>query len=358
MGKGLIMAAAVASLLVAAGGASAAGGGPYVDPHKRFVLMVPPDAQLVDAGPKIDVAIHSRKGYMISLQTRSSNADTSAREMIGKFEAANLGPGKRFTLKIGEQQLRIASLPALDVLYEGNRIRARVLVVRGGKTDFVFMFQAPPRSFDALLPVFEWVLGSFQPAPDELTAPPAAAAVAVPRPPAAAPPHGAPPSRLAQARRFADRGLGYAIDYPADWIVGKPSPLAVMFSGRQGTDAYFATVSIQNVRPAQAQDPAAAAGMVFADLKGQLASAAGGVSYQGEGRYAYAKDGLALDGHQFMVSYTEGNRRFRQLTVVLPRPRLAVAHIWSYRAPEERFDVFHAIAQDMLRSWTIQVAGN
>ena len=95
----------------------------------------------------------------------------------------------------------------------------------------------------------------------------------------------------------------------------------------------------------------------LADLKSQLASAAKDVTYVGESPVVYQKNGLRLEGHQLLASYLHQGQRFRKWAVVLPRPSGTVAHVWSYTAPESRFERYRPIAESMLDSWTIQVAG-
>ena len=47
--------------------------------------------------------------------------------------------------------------------------------------------------------------------------------------------------------QFGERDIGYTVAFPGDWTATRLSPAVVLLSGREGTDAYYATVGIQNV---------------------------------------------------------------------------------------------------------------
>jgi hypothetical protein len=342
--------------VIGAGSAMAAGASSFVDPHGRFALMVPPDAQIVDdPDKKFDVGIRSaRKGFRVTVQTAPTNPQFDLAGLIGRFEAAYVGPSKQWSLKLGQRRGNVGRLPSFDGLYEGNRMRVRVVVARGRNTDFVFMLMAPLGGYEDAARDFDWILANFRPAATELGEQPRLqegtvqeGMEAMVRAPAPAPPPSAP-------RRFADPGYGYTLDYPVDWVAIKASPTAVVFGGREGTEAFFATVSIQNVRPPEAEGPGEAVKMVLADLREQLDRDAHGIAHLGAGGFPYKRNGLSLEGQQFLVTYSSDREHFKQWTVVLPRNDAAIVHIWSYRAPERFFNLFRPIAEKMLRGWTLQ----
>ena len=350
----------VLALLLAAGwqAVAATGSGSYVDPHGRFTMMVPPGAQVVDTEGKIAVGIQSRKGYAISIQTGRADPKLGLDQLVARFESTNVGPTKRWPLKVSQQAINVGRLPAYDAVYEGNRSRVRMVVARGRNTNFVFIFQSSPAHFAKLVREFEWLLANFRPAPVELGEQPKrqdgtvqAGMESLVKQPAPPPPPMAP-------RRFADPEYGFSMEYPVDWVSIKASATAVWFGGREGTEAYNATVSVQNVQPAKAKDPADAAERVLEDLRKQLETGAYDVQYLGEGPFSYMRGGFALDGHQFLVVYAVGNNRFKQWTVVLPRPRGTVAHVWTYRTPEPLFNLFRPTAETMLKGWRIEATVN
>ena len=344
----LLAALILAKLGFAVAPVLAASPGIYSDPRARFVLAVPSDAQVMEQGDGNRLAIESRKGYRITLQTGSSNAAVSLSKMARKLEAIHLGPSKVWSVKLGERAANIGVLPALETTYEGSGTRVRVFIVRGRKTDFVFMFFAPLRNFDEMLPNFDWVLQNLQLASSELPSGQEAPAQVLPKP---APKQASIPIH----RQFADRNLGYAIDYPDDWIMEKSSAYTTLFSGRQGTEAYYATVRIQNVKPQTVSDSKQALVSVVGDLKAKLTAGAQKVTYLAEGPFLYDRKGVRLEGHQFIVAYVNEGQRFRQWTVVMPRSSGTVTHIWSYATHDRRFDFFRPIAEQMMRSWTLDL---
>ncbi len=231
----------------------------YVHPVLKYVLSIPPGTQVAERGERRDVAIHSRQGYRINIQTKAANPGASSQDMIARMEALYLGPGRAWSRKLGEGPMTVAGMPAQQALYEGSGTQMEVVVARGRITDFVFIFFAPPRDFNILKSKFDWVLDNFRPAAGE-----AAAKSASPLQ-AAVPPPDAP--EKTDRRHFADPKFGFSIDYPANWIIVKPSPFAVIFRATEGTDAFYSTVSIRNIRPSLAAGQKQVATAVLSDLK-------------------------------------------------------------------------------------------
>jgi len=162
-------------------------------------------------------------------------------------------------------------------------------------------------------------------------------------------------SLAGKARVFAEPESGFVIHYPADWVIERPAGPTVVFSGKPGTPAYYATVSVRTTGAPTATDPVRAAAAALADLKGQMAAETTDLQYLGEGPVLYKKDRLNLEGRQIMATYTYRGNRFRKWVVVVPRPSTMVAHVWSYTAPEARYHEYRSIAQAMLETLTIQM---
>lgn len=164
-----------------------------------------------------------------------------------------------------------------------------------------------------------------------------------------------PVQRLDQ--RFADRGLGFAVAYPDGWIAVREGPFLVVFSGREGTEAYRATVSIENVRPPGAGTPTAATAAVLADFKMRLARAVPDIRTEAETPIFRGAGDKRIEGSQFLVNYSHGGEMFRKWVAIMRRTAAPVVHIWSYTAPRDRFDQFRPVAEAMLESWTIGDGG-
>lgn len=332
--------------------------GTYVHPVRKFSFAVPPDATIAETGQGGGLSIRSRKGYIVNIQTGASSPHVDLSAMLGRLEAQYLGRDRPWNAKLGEGETRAGGLPAREAVYDGQTTRARVVIARGAKTDFVFMFFAPPAGFANLSKEFSGLLSTFRPADNELIAAPApmtpAPAPSAPAPPAApVEPVVRQPVIPSDGKRFSDSNLGYVVDYPAEWEFFRPTAFAVVFGGQKGTPAYDLVVSIQNVKPPAAMSPNEAAQQVYNNLKAQLAPERFQTAYFGEGPYVHENPRQRLKGYQFLVNYTDGERRYKQLTIVLPRPDSAVAYIWTYRAPQERFHSYLPIAQNMLRSWSM-----
>ena len=157
------------------------------------------------------------------------------------------------------------------------------------------------------------------------------------------------------AAAFDASTLGYMIRYPGDWMYDAPTSYQVVFSGKEGSDAYYATISIQNVLSARDggkyRDPSEVADGVI----GQLNMGASDVTIYDDRPFVYsAKDGSTLKGVEMKVEYTREGRKFRQWIVIVPRPAGEAFHIWSYTSPEDRYNGYARTAQLMLDSWEIR----
>jgi len=318
----------------------------YLQPEGRFALLVPAGAEAVERDDGITLSIQSRKGYLINIQMGPANPGLDLSRMAAKLENQYLGPGKTWTGKLRERMISLGGMTAYDGVYEGERTRTRVIISRGKKTDFVIMFFAPPATFDSLVGEFDGILGTFAPGADEVVAAAPAGASQLQA--------AAPKPQPGPLQRYADHDSRYAISYPGDWTFAKSSPFTVLFTGRRGTPAFDATISVQTIRPpgngVPGQDLAAT---LLSDLKTQLARGTKDLDYFGKGRFVYERAGIRLSGYEFLVTYTRGPRRHRQWSVIVPRPGGDVAHVWSYIAPVSHYDAFRPVAEAMQRSWEI-----
>lgn len=340
----------------------------FRDPERGFVIAAPPGAKFDRRAESGQVLIQSRKGYGLSIQAGDAKVDTPTHDMFSRLESKYLGESKPWSEKTYENNDGIiGGLPAGVAIYEAGASRTQVIIARGQKTDFVFMFFAPVSRFEALSSELEWILSSFRPAEGEQ---PAVMPVAQkPEPKPRTPEVRATPEPTAIASRpvetvtaaldpairvFSEAGYGYRVAYPTDWNLEKMSAFTNVISGQKGTAAYEAMVTMQNVKPTDGASDAADS--AFADLKNSLSSQAKNVAFIGEKPVTYTKNGLTLNGRQFVANYEHAGRAFRKWALVLPRPDGDVAHIWSYTAPIDTFETYRPIAEGILNSLKIDDA--
>lgn len=314
-------------------------------PKQGYLVAIPPGAIVEHRDGVSGIAIKSRKGYMITVQTSAAQKGTPLPELMARLEQRYLGNGRPWSRKLGGQPTKLAGLAAFETMYEGAGSKVRVIITRGAKYDYAFIFIAPPQEFNRLVGDFNWVLQSFRPA------------------------HGGPDGQAGgggdglvemmagKVQRLKDSGLGFTIEYPLSWNVEQGAGPFVVISGPKESPAYFATINIQNVLPpAGVTDITEATQDVVRDLKRRLKEADSGVRFPGHGAYRYSDQGQTLHGLQFTVEYERGATKYKQWTVVLARPDNGIVHVWSYAAPEDRYERYGAIAGHMLQSWRIITA--
>lgn len=373
----------------------------FVHPTRGYVLNVPEGAAIEHRSQGADVEIRAELGWAVVIQTQSAKATIGTSESVARLEDLYLGPGRPWSRKVDLGASVVAGLPAFDAVYDGFGTRFRVVIARGADSEYLFILRTPPERFEAAMQGFRALMDGFRPGPRDMVARTdtfirqAALPPAIPRsrqapqrltagegsslahapgtqpdagpmptipPPSAAPVETAvaepePPPPPPSILEFSEPRLGYVIDYKPDWIYEIPSDSAVMFSGRDDTDAYWATVSIQNVAPPDAESTMHAVSMIVDQLQEQFSTQAPDVVFESAGPYVYHHGAAFLLGREFFAVYGSDGTRYRQWSVVLPRPKGHVAHIWTYRAPAERFDIYLPVAEAMLRSWRIEDRG-
>jgi len=309
----------------------------YIHPKKGFSVAIPANAEIVKRGKDKQLTMRSRTGYALNIQSGPVQHQIPLNRMPEVLEAKYLGQGKPWSHKIRDSHMKVGGLPSFSVDYAGSSSKTRVVVSRGTTNDFVFIFVAPDTEFAKLEKELSWILEQFRPSADDL--------------------HAAlesPPNKRPRTRRFAEPGFGYSMEYPDAWEVSNPAEMSAMFSGKVGSSDYAAIVGIQNIEPLGAIDGFDAANRALGQLKGALSDAVRKLKFEEESAWAYSRDGMALQGRQVLATYDHGGRKFRKLMIVVPRPSGAIAHIWSFTAPDTVFAEFKPLAELMLESWTIQ----
>ena len=315
----------------------------YTHPKLGFAVVAPPGAQITEKAGGQQISIRSKRGFAIKLQSGTARPDIPLTSMSSLLETKYLGRGKAWTARGKDRSLSVAGLPAHEVIYTGNTARARVVVVRGAKNDYVFIFMAPLQHFDKLSHEFKWVLNSFKPAIEDRVA---ARKVAPER-------HATVASAAKPNQRFSAPGFGYVIEYPRDWVFNKPANMAAMFSGREGTPAFAVIVGVQNIQPTGAKNGDESVQRAMNQLKSSLGNMVWDLRTLSDSSWTYQHDGRRLQGQQMIVTYLYGGERFMKHLIAIPRPQGTVAHVWSYTAPERQFAAFQPVASQMLSSWRI-----
>jgi hypothetical protein len=295
---------------------------------------VPPGAKLFERDANNpQISVRSRKGYRVSIQSGPSRPEVSLKNMSLMLEAKYLGKGKPWSQKEKQAFKQISGLPAIESSYRGSNMRARVDIIRGHRTDYVFIFFAAEREYQNLEHEYVWMLTNFKPGPDEALKPKVVL--------------------KSNFLVFEEPGYGYSIRYPKDWVHTKSSRMTSIFSGVEGSVAYSAIVSVQNISPPQAQTSEDAARSALFELKKSLQKSVLSLHVQYDKPWDYVREPFHLNGRELIVSYTYAGQKFLKKIIILPRPFRKLAHIWSYTAPAKIFDTYRETANKMLLSWII-----
>ncbi len=311
----------------------------YTHPVTGYTIAIPPGAKVLEKNQENpQISIRSRKGYMVSIQTGPARPEVPLAEMPLRLEAKYLGPGKPWSHKGKQKHKEIDGLPAIEGIYEGANTRARLDIIRGARTDHVLIFFASDREYQSLVHEYEWMLTHFRAGPDDIVKP--------------------LPTLTSNSLIFNEQGYGYSIGYPNDWTTFKPSQMTAMFSGKEGTPAYSAIVSVQNIAPPSANSAESAAQSALAGLQESLQKSVQNLSYIEDRPWVYTRDAYQLSGRELVLSYKHAGQGFIKRIIVVPRPDQNLAHIWSYTAPIGVFKIYAETADRMLKSWKIIASNN
>jgi hypothetical protein len=193
--------------------------------------------------------------------------------------------------------------------------------------------------------------------PLSLTGPWALQAAAPPAGEPSLPAAGSPFKALPLKQRFAPPNFGYSLLYPEDWQALEPAPFSVVIGGPPGTPAFHTTVSIQNVRIKDKLDPQEAAAKELNALEARLIDGTIEASVAAKRPFLYVRGGLKLGGYQMVTAFVRKGDSFKQWTIILPRPKGNILHVWTFTAPEDEFDASLPTARAILDSWTIEADG-
>lgn len=370
------------------------------DKEGRYSLVVPPEATITERPNSTDIRIQSRKGYVINLQA-GPNRPLSLEQMAMQLEERYLGENKPWVSKLASTQRPIAGMPGIENVYRGSGAKIKLIIARGKQNDFVMIFNGPERSFDTFESDFDFIETNFHPAKteinkagvEELLARQQAAKLGKQAKPETIPPKqeinpllqpsmadkqaalnapyelpdvrpqtgytsNSPLKRLVNGKQqFFAPEYGYSIEFPGDWLLEKPGMYSLLISGQPGTEAYLATVGVQNVKPGLAGSYKEIVTHVVDGLKKEYQENGDNVVYYGEKFFPFQQGQIHMDGYQFLVTYNYEGQKFRKWVMLLPRARGGVVHIWSYTAPEAQFNTYRPVAEEILKSWSIQDNG-
>lgn len=154
---------------------------------------------------------------------------------------------------------------------------------------------------------------------------------------------------------FEDKNNKYSIKYPADWIYDNSKKGTVVFSGKQGTKAFYTTVAIQTVLTKKTGGIYNNLEEFSDSLKKQAHELSNDVNFLAEGPVnlsATAKR-IKMNGKYLVFTYTYKGVQFKQLQFVFERDDGQAFYAWGYTAHAEFFDVSYPIAKAMFGTWSV-----
>jgi len=160
----------------------------------------------------------------------------------------------------------------------------------------------------------------------------------------------------ALTQTYAEEGMGYAIMFPDNWVIGKTDQgtKSVVLTGKEGTNAYGATIVIQNLLTTKTEGVYADARAAAEDLKAQLLTQAQETNISQEGDIAYTtSEKKDVPGVQWYGEFKLNDTPFKQLQLVLTHPNGAYLHSIAYAAPSNVYTAIEPTAREIIRSFVM-----
>lgn len=158
----------------------------------------------------------------------------------------------------------------------------------------------------------------------------------------------------AETNVFEDDKLGYKIEYPYNWICEKSGQYKILFSGKEGTDAYYSTINIQNLASKKTGGGYDDVSSIVKDFKKQIMTHNEDTKFYNERQFVYkTTNGAILTGEEFIVEYTKSGEKFKQWQIIIPKYNGETFYAWIYNSPADMYDTYLEVAKKMLDSWKI-----
>ena len=148
-----------------------------------------------------------------------------------------------------------------------------------------------------------------------------------------------------QAISYENQDLGIAVKYPANWIYDEGENV-VTFSGAEGTDEFFTTLTIQNLLHGDLGYPDIQS--VFEDVEGQIKGAGGEILTVEEDIYYISE--MECPIINFEAVYTMEGEENRQIVTIIEREDHDIFHMITYHAAEDLFENSFDIATNIFNS--------
>lgn len=137
---------------------------------------------------------------------------------------------------------------------------------------------------------------------------------------------------------------GYCIRYPADWMPDRPNDYTLMLSGRAGTQAHHATVTIASFASTLVGGRYETAPALLNAYKCDLVLGSSLVCIDSSDY---------PDGTGCIAEFTREGETFRQWRVVSARADGKVFHSWAFTAPADLYPIYRPLAEAMYGSWSL-----
>lgn len=147
---------------------------------------------------------------------------------------------------------------------------------------------------------------------------------------------------------FAEPGYGYTISYPQHWIYEKDDSNSVIFSGPEGSDEYYTTVTVQTLFSTEVGGNYNSLDGLYEELYNQFDEMNGIFDLYEEDTHTYK--GISYPMIMFDTVYRMDGEDFWQYVILFERDEYAY-HAVYYTAPLELIELSTDIFAEMLETF-------
>jgi hypothetical protein len=300
-----------------------------VDQQLKFKILVPNDWKrniLTDGTDRIHVFLSPDENVAVRIRAFKVNTQVKLDLIISLFESNILGDGERLALMDHTLNQYKGKVGAYKGTFNAVQVGAAAFFTIQDGVAYIIWSMTPLNLFQSRIDEADAITNTFTLLKDAGES----------------------------TQTFSDDGLGYQIEYPADWTYTKSQPHIVIFSGKEGTPAYYATVNIQNLASSLMGGNFNSITQVLNHFQRQLFNGAEDIIMSGVEDVQLQNESKTILGRELTATYTRQGTHFKQRLIVFPRHDQRVFYAWIYTAPMDDYDDFLSIASLMLKSWQIK----
>ncbi|CAM3013677.1 TM2 domain [Legionella steigerwaltii] len=152
---------------------------------------------------------------------------------------------------------------------------------------------------------------------------------------------------------FDNKGNKYSLKYPSNWESIKSGKGTVLFRGKNGTNSFHTTITIQTLLTKKNKGRYSTIQEVKDDLKSQIFANTTEPKLLAQGEMELPQNPKRFHGEYLIFTYKYKDKEYKQMYIIISRDDGLAFYTWSYSSLIKQYDADLPTAKGMYESWTI-----